>query len=149
MPISTPGDFDRVLQESQKLLAASRKLAKLVDAQSKAIEMNDLETVEAVLEQKQSFIEELQKIPHLKATFEDSISSVPHLIAEPLTLIYSELNRDLESIGAAERAAMARLSDHRAEIARSLQLLMEGREILECYNLSSNQQTKSRIDISS
>lgn len=139
-------DFDGMLQEAQRLLGAAEKAAKLMDSQSKAIADKDLETLEAILRQKQTYIDQLLEFRDLKATYEFSLLSLS--IPRPLEAVYAELENAIKSLAIADQNSIHHLKEHHAKLAKDLELLMRGREAASCYSQPLQNQPKSKIDIS-
>lgn len=141
-----PNELDRMLQEAQSLLAACGKAGKLMDSQAKAIEDKDLETLEAILRQKQPFIDQLLGFKDLKAAYDlyRSSCSVPDTLASA----YRGLEDNIKTLAQADQESIKLLKERHEEMARDLQLLMRGREAASCYSQPLQQQPRPRIDIS-
>jgi flagellar biosynthesis/type III secretory pathway chaperone len=147
--IPTRCDSGSLLPAAQRLLAASGKVKRLIDSQIKAIEDKDLEALEAILRQKQPFIDQLLEFRNLKAAYELHTSSEAISNRDPLASVYSELENTIKSLAKADQIAADLLKERHAESARELQLLMCDRHAASYYNQPLKQQPKPRIDISS
>ena len=148
MPTPTANDLDKILQEALRLKAAVGKIAKLMDAQLEAIESKDLDTLQAIIGQKQTFIDQLLAFSTVKATYELYRTSFPHQVPENLTLAYAELEDNIKSLVNDDQKAIQLLKEHHAEMAGRLQLLMRDRQASGPYSQPVQHPPKPRIDIS-
>lgn len=147
MPIPTKSELDGLLQEAQRLIPIAKKAAKLADSQQKAIEALDLETLEAILRQKQPFIDQLLAFRQFKATYELYISSSAFQIPDLLVSLYAELEDKIQSLAEADEKAIELLAKRHAEKAQELQILMRDRRAASCYGQPAQHQAKPRIDM--
>jgi hypothetical protein len=147
IPIPTPCDSGSLLRETQRLLVAAEKAKRLIDSQQQAIEEEDLEALEAILRQKQPFIDQLLTFRELKAAYEFYRSSAVLSDSDLLAPLYSELENIIKTLAEADQIAADLLKERHKKMARELQLLMCDRHAANCYSQRLKQQQKPRIDI--
>jgi hypothetical protein len=148
MHAPTANEFYIMLPEIQKLMGIAGKIARLIQAQSEAMEAGDLETLSAILDQKQTLIDQVLAFRTLKERYELSLYSSPDKIPQALTSAYLELEDTLKSLVETDQKTIESLKERHAETAGRLQLLMRDRQAADCYIPTQKLQPKPRIDIS-
>lgn len=142
-------DLTMVLNQIRQLQAAAAKLAKLVASQQLAAQQTELDTLEAILKQKQVFIDELSGYRKLKAVYEGSVRDAGEGMQLQFAGAIQEFEETLAAISRAEEMTIRMLQERHADFGRQLRALTQNRQAANSYNPPGQSSPKSRVDISS
>lgn len=148
MPTIIEHNPNRLLQEALHLNSAAGKLARLVESVRELISAGEFDATQAILEQKQPFLDELKKLPALRESHRRCSELFPPEQCEQLNAAIEVLEASLRSLTKAEAEIIELIDIRKQQTANELRKMSQHRQASKCYSPKELQQPKSRIDIS-
>lgn len=141
--------IQELLNDILKLQTAASKLAKLVDSEQQAIRDSDFDAVEAVLNQKQVFLDQLTGLPELKDCCQRAAGLMDPASLSQFTNAIRELEEEIMALSRREGSTIGMMKEHHGKLASELRALTQNQQAASPYSRASQPASKSRIDISS
>jgi hypothetical protein len=140
--------LDELFEDVADLQKAAANLAKLVSSQQEAIQQSEWDTLEAILRQKQSFVDQLAKFKNLKQTYLHAVAGNACETSKQLESAIKQLEASMERIFQEEQSSITIMQDRHLEMGRELRGMTQNRQAANCYSQPNPSPINRRIDIS-
>lgn len=137
-----------ILDRSLHLLSVAEKLSRLVESIQEAIRTGEFETVEAILQQKQHFIDQLATLPQLREAYQGVLQVLPETQRNEIAAAIQNVEAEIKAISATEREVIRAIDLRRQEASEQLHALAKHRQASRPYHHPGPIPTRNRIDIS-
>jgi len=144
-------DFDQdhsaILNRTLHLVSVAENLSQLVESVQAAIHAGEFDTVEAILQQKQHFIDQLKTLPQLRESYTRSSQALPENQRNEIAAAIQKLESEIKSISATEHDVIRVIESRRKKAAEQLHALAKHRQASSRYRHPEPMPTRNRIDI--
>jgi hypothetical protein len=142
-------DPEEILKLIGHFQTLAKKLAKLAESQQEAVHQKELDTLEAILNQKQVFIDQLLLSRKLTESHQQSAVAKAGGNPSRITEAFEQLEKSIKILSEADQACIELLKDRHQELGRQLRQLTRDRQATNRYSQTQPNSQNRRIDISS
>lgn len=141
----SPDDLLLAFQNFQNI---ANQILRLIHISLEALQNNDLETTDAVLNQKQGLIQELSHVREIRDIYEQSVESNPASQCPKIDSSIKEIDSCLQAIRQAELETIELARQQHQTMATNLQAMVRSQAASKSYQPSRQPSPSWRIDIS-